>query len=53
MTLADVERAVQLCESGLTIIGVVKKVGFSWSTVQRALHKRGVVMRPSCIRGLT
>jgi AraC-like DNA-binding protein len=50
MTPTDVERAVHLYESGLTINDVVRQVGYSSSTVQRVLHKMGVCMRPSCIK---
>lgn len=52
MTPADVERAVQLYERGLMISEVVRQVGYSSSTVQRALHKHGVTMRASCVRKL-
>lgn len=38
MTAQDTERAVRLYESGLTIDEVVKQVGYSYSTIQRALH---------------
>lgn len=42
---ADIERAAQLYESGLTIAEVASQVGFSYSAVRAALHKRGVPLR--------
>lgn len=50
MTHEDIEWAVRLYKSGLTIDEVVKQVGYSSSTIQRALHQKGVMMRANCIR---
>lgn len=45
MTPEDANRAIQLYERGLTIAEVVDRVGYSFSTVRRMLHARGVVVR--------
>lgn len=45
MTSEDAERAVRLYERGLTIDEVVEQVGYSFSTVRRMLHARGVAVR--------
>jgi hypothetical protein len=45
ITLEDVERAVQLYQSGLTIRQVVEQVGYSYGTIRGALHENGVAMR--------
>jgi transposase len=45
MTPKDTERAVRLYERGLTIKQVVTQVGYSFSTVRRMLHARGVTVR--------
>lgn len=44
ITPDDAERTVRLYESGLTIRQVVEQVGYSYGTIQRLLHQRGVVM---------
>lgn len=50
MTPQDAERAVRLYESGLTVDEVVEQIGYSYSTIQRALHQKGVMLRANCIR---
>ncbi|MCO5215513.1 MAG: hypothetical protein M9934_07150 [Thermomicrobiales bacterium] len=46
MTPEDVDKAISLYESGLTIYEVIDKVGYSYGVVNRMLHKRGVNVRP-------
>jgi DNA invertase Pin-like site-specific DNA recombinase len=50
VTPEDAERAVRLYERGLTIDEVVKPIGYSYSTVQRLLHQKGVVLRTGAPR---
>lgn len=46
ITPEDIDMAVQLYESGLTVKQVVKQLGYS-RTIRRMLHERGVAMRVS------
>lgn len=46
MTPKQADKAIKLYESGLTIMEVVAKVGFSYGVVNRMLHSRGVNVRP-------
>jgi hypothetical protein len=50
MTPWDAKRAARLYERGLSITEVVERIGYSYSTVRKALHERGVAMRPKGIR---
>lgn len=50
ITLEDIDMAVQLYESGLTVNQVVKQLGYSIRTIRRVLHQRGVVMRAGSTR---
>lgn len=45
ITLEDAKRAVKLYESGLTIREVVQQVGYSYGTIRKMLHVRGVIVR--------
>lgn len=42
MSPKQAAKAIELYESGLTIMGVVDKVGFSYGVVNRMLHRKGV-----------
>jgi transposase-like protein len=50
ITESDARRAARLYESGMSISEVVDQIGYSFSTVRRALHQRGVVIRPKGIK---
>lgn len=50
ITLRDAERAARLYESGLSIAEIVDRIGYSYSTVRKSLHKRGIAMRPKGIK---
>lgn len=45
ITPEDVERAVRLYESGITIRQVVEQIGYSFGTIQRMLKEQGVAPR--------
>ncbi len=45
ITSEDINIAVQLYESGLTVKQVVKQLGYSIRTIRRVLHEKGVTMR--------
>lgn len=45
ITPEDINEAVRLYESGLTVKEVVKQIGYSIRTIRRVLHERGVTMR--------
>jgi len=47
ITPEDVEKAVRLYESGLTITQVVAQIGYSYGTIRKALHDHGTRMRLS------
>lgn len=47
ITPEDIDKAVKLYESGLTVKQVVGQLGYSIRTIRRVLHQRGVVMRKS------
>ena len=52
MTEGDIDRAVELYESGLTIKQVVEQIGYSNGPIRNALHVRGVRMRPGAVQML-
>ena len=45
-----IEKAAQLYQSGLSIQEVVDQIGYSYSTIRKALHQHGVTMRPKGIK---
>lgn len=45
ITPEDIDVAVQLYESGLTVKQVVKRLGYPIGTIRRVLRERGVTMR--------
>lgn len=45
MTERQIDRAVELYESGLSLIQVGKRVGADAETVRQRLRERGVVIR--------
>ena len=47
ITPDDADQAAQLYERGLTIEQVRKKIGYSYGAIRRALHDKGVVLRPA------
>lgn len=47
LSAAQVERAVALYESGLSLKAVAKELGADWRVVTRALRDAGVVIRRS------
>lgn len=52
ITPEDERRAVELYESGMTIYGVIERVGYSYGVINRMVHKRGVNVRPMRNQGL-
>lgn len=50
ITESDARWAARLYESGMSISEVVEQIGYSFSTVRRALHRSGVAMRPKGVR---
>ena len=50
MTPEDIDRAVELYESGLTIKQVVEQIGYSNGPIRSALHARGVRIRPGAVK---
>lgn len=50
ITSEDIDTAVQLYESGLTVKQVVKQLGYSIRTIRRVLHEQGVQMRAGSTR---
>lgn len=50
ITSQDAERAARFHESGLPITEIVNRIGYSYSTVRKSLHKSGVAVRPKGIK---
>lgn len=53
MTTDDIDLAVQLYESGLTVKELVQRIGYLIGTIRRMLREHGVVMRPHNMRQMT
>lgn len=50
MTSVDAKQAALLYESDMSIAEIVEQIGYSYSTVRKSLHERGVAMRPKGIK---
>lgn len=50
ITSWDATRAARLYEGGLSIIEVVERIGYSYSTVRKSLHESCASVRPKGIK---
>ena len=50
MTPREAEEAARLYKSGLSITEVGERIGYSYSTLRKSLHRSGVAMRPKGIK---
>ena len=50
ITPPEAKQAARLYESGLSIVEVVERIGYSYTAVRESLHKSGVTMRPKGIK---